>query len=227
MQDTAVGLLAGGAALGLLATMWSKIKGVAWRVIGLLVQRVEIPTEAAHEAVIAYLIANYRRSRNYDRMYGASWEYQRDGRYGLVPYESLRQPHAHLLERLVPVPLHQPGREEGRDRGKGKQRLVRQRRRRSTRRITFLRGTLDVEKILATPATRATTSPGRSRTEQSRDEEPLLHPPRPRPRRATTTSTAAAATAWRGISRATTACSRTRRTSSARPARTTARRSTT
>ena len=31
MQDTAFGLLAGGAALGLLASMWGKIKGVAWR----------------------------------------------------------------------------------------------------------------------------------------------------------------------------------------------------
>jgi len=87
MQDTAVGLLAGGAALGLLATMWGKIKGVAWRALGLFVQRVEVPTEAGHDAIIAYLIAHYRRSRNYDKMYGASWEYQRDGRYGLVPYE--------------------------------------------------------------------------------------------------------------------------------------------
>ncbi len=87
MQDTAFGLLAGGAALGLVATMWTKIKGLAWRCVGLFVQRIEIPTEAGHDAVIAYLIANFRRSRNYDRMYGASWEYQRDGRYGLVPYE--------------------------------------------------------------------------------------------------------------------------------------------
>ncbi len=87
MQDTAFGLLAGGAALGLVASMWSKIKGVLWRIMGLLVQRVEIPTEAGHEAIISYLIANYQRSRNYDKMYGASWEYQRDGRYGLIPYE--------------------------------------------------------------------------------------------------------------------------------------------
>ena len=87
VQDTAVGLLAGGAALGLLASMWGKLKGVAWRAVGLFVQRVEIPTEAGHEAMIAYLISKHKRSRNYDRMYGASWEYQRDGRYGLVPYE--------------------------------------------------------------------------------------------------------------------------------------------
>jgi hypothetical protein len=87
MQDTVLGMLAGGAALGVLATMWTKIKGFAWRFVGMFVQRVEIPTEAGHDAVVAYLIANFKRSRNYDKMYGASWEYQRDGRYGLVPYE--------------------------------------------------------------------------------------------------------------------------------------------
>ena len=87
MQDTAFGLLAGGAALGLVASMWGKLKGFAWRIAGLLVQRVEIPTEQGHEALVAFLVANFKRSRNYDKMYGASWEYQRDGRYGLIPYE--------------------------------------------------------------------------------------------------------------------------------------------
>ena len=61
---------AAGAVLGVVASMWSKAKGLAWRVVSLFIQRIEIPTEAAHEAVVAYLIANYKRSRNYDRMYG-------------------------------------------------------------------------------------------------------------------------------------------------------------
>ncbi len=87
MQDTAFGLLAGGAALGLVASMWGKLKGFAWRLLGLFVQRVEIPTDSGHEALVAFLIAKFKRSRNYDKMYGASWEYQRDGRYGLIPYE--------------------------------------------------------------------------------------------------------------------------------------------
>ncbi|MFM8274136.1 MAG: AAA family ATPase, partial [Gemmata sp.] len=76
-----------GAALGLVASMWTKIKGLAWRLTGLLVQRVEVPTEQGHEALVAFLVANFERSKNYDKMYGASWEYQRDGRYGLIPYE--------------------------------------------------------------------------------------------------------------------------------------------
>src|SRR5262249_38008061 len=79
--------LAGGAALGLIAGLWDKIKTLAWRIVSMFIQQVEIPTEAAHEALIAYLIAHYQRSRVYDRMYAASYEYQRDGRYGLIPYE--------------------------------------------------------------------------------------------------------------------------------------------
>jgi hypothetical protein len=76
-----------GAVFGIVASMWSKVKGVAWRILGLFVQRVEVPTESAHEALVAFLIAKFQRSRNYDRLYGASWEFQRDGRYGLIPYE--------------------------------------------------------------------------------------------------------------------------------------------
>jgi hypothetical protein len=81
---------AGGAligALGVIAGFWSKVKGVLWRVANLFVQQVEIPTEEAHNALVAYLIANYKRSRMYDRMFGAWYAHRRDGRYGLVPYE--------------------------------------------------------------------------------------------------------------------------------------------
>jgi hypothetical protein len=80
-------LLAGGAIVGLLAAFWDKIKLVCWRLMNTFVQQVEIPSDAGHEALIGYLIAHYKRSRLYDRMYGASYEYSRDGRYGLVPYE--------------------------------------------------------------------------------------------------------------------------------------------
>ena len=114
--------------------------------LGLFVQRVEIPTEAGHDAVIAYLIANFSRSRNYDKMYGASWEYQRDGRYGLVPYEVYATARS-SSGAAGSLPLLQSGREQGRQRqgqpdssSGGGMKVF------ST--ITFIRGTLDVEKIL-------------------------------------------------------------------------------
>lgn len=81
---------AGGALIGILgmiAGFWSKVKGVLWRVANLFVQQVEIPTEEAHNALVAYLIARYKRSRMYDRMYGAWYAHRRDGKYGLIAYE--------------------------------------------------------------------------------------------------------------------------------------------
>lgn len=82
--------MAGGALigiLGMLAGFWTRVKGILWRIASLFVQQIEIPTEEAHNALVAYLIANYKRSRMYDRMYGAWYAHRRDGKYGLVPYE--------------------------------------------------------------------------------------------------------------------------------------------
>ena len=80
-------LMVGGAALGVLAACWEHVKNFSWRLVGMVIRRVEIPSEAAHQALIAYLVAHYPRYRNYDSMYGADFEHHRDGRYGLVPYE--------------------------------------------------------------------------------------------------------------------------------------------
>jgi hypothetical protein len=142
--------LAGGAAIGLIAGFWGKIKAVLWRIASLFVVRIEIPTEAAHSAVISYLVANYRRSRFYDRMYGANYEHQRDGRYGLIPYELFG--HRSVLFWRACWPFwfnnalesrprtHRPSTENGEDHERSVSKVY------ST--ITFLRGTLDVETIL-------------------------------------------------------------------------------
>jgi hypothetical protein len=143
--------LAGGAVLGLLAGLWDKIKAVAWRVVNLFIQQIEIPTEAAHEAVIAYLIAHYKRSRIYDRMYGATYEHMRDGRYGLIPYEVFG--HRTIIFWNGPVPFFFANAREKKPRhaqtssgesgssSSGDHAKVY-----ST--ITFFRGSLDVEGIL-------------------------------------------------------------------------------
>jgi hypothetical protein len=139
--------LAGGAAVGLVAGFWDKIKAAAWRLASLFVQRIEIPTEAAHTAVISYLIAHYRRSRFYDRMYGATYEHQRDGRYGLIPYELFGNRSVVFwrgwwpfvfsnAQEKKPRPAH--GSEGGEGGAPAKVYST----------ITFLRGTLDVEAVL-------------------------------------------------------------------------------
>ena len=57
-------IVAGGAALGLIASCWGKIKEIFWKFCSLFVQHVEIPSEPAHNALVAYLIKRYRRSRS-------------------------------------------------------------------------------------------------------------------------------------------------------------------
>lgn len=146
MQESVFGLLAGGAVLGLLASMWSKIKGIAWRLAGTLIQRVEIPTEPGHEALVSYLITHFKHSRNYDKMYGASWEYQRDGRYGLIPYEVFGNRMLILWNGWFPFIFtnqveSKAANGKGNNDSSGSGMKVY-----ST--ILYLRGTLDVEKIL-------------------------------------------------------------------------------
>ena len=79
--------IAGGAIFGVVAACWERIKTAIWRVASLFVQQVEITTDSFHNAVIAHLIANYRHSKLYSPLYGAGYECHRDGRHGLVPYE--------------------------------------------------------------------------------------------------------------------------------------------
>src|SRR5262249_47144 len=111
-----------------------------------LVQQVEIENQPAHDALIAYLVAHFPRSRLYERMYGAWREHHRDGRYGLVLYErfGLRSvgfwngwwpfvfPHA--VEKKAQA-------NRGKEGGGGEAAKVF-----ST--VTYLRGTLDLEGVL-------------------------------------------------------------------------------
>lgn len=140
-------LALGGAAVGVLVACWEYLKSFAWRLVGLLIRRVEIPSEAAHQALIAYLVSHYRRYRNYDSMYGADFEHYRDGRYGLVPYEQFGNRSVVFWNGWWPFLFtnaqeRKPrGNQQNQDSsGGGPIKIY------ST--ITFLRGTLDVEGLL-------------------------------------------------------------------------------
>ncbi len=134
-----------GTALGVVASMWTKIKGFGNRVIGMVIQRVEIPTQAAHDAVTAHLIGRFKRSRNYDRMYGATWEYQRDGRYGLVPYEQFGNRTLILWDGWVPFLFtnQQESKTPTKGENSGSSDKVK-----VYSSLTFVRGSVDVEGIL-------------------------------------------------------------------------------
>ncbi|MFO0968155.1 MAG: hypothetical protein U0793_21575 [Gemmataceae bacterium] len=61
-------LIAGGALVGLIAGFWGHIKAFLWRFANLFEQRVEINSDHAHNALVSFLVAHYRRSGLYDRI---------------------------------------------------------------------------------------------------------------------------------------------------------------
>jgi hypothetical protein len=140
--------LVGGAAFGVIAGCWEKIKTVAWRVANLFVQRVEINSEYAHNALVSYLVAGHKRSWYYDRIYGAWHEYQADGRYTLVPYEVFGCRNVIFWDGWRPFLFGNA--QEGRARPEGGQQTTDATgyatRVYST--VTFLRGTVNVERLL-------------------------------------------------------------------------------
>ncbi len=79
--------LAGSAVFGLIAGFWGRIKTVAWKIVNLFVQQVELLDENTATAVVGHLIRNYRRSQLYDKTYSAAYEHTTDGKYGMIPYE--------------------------------------------------------------------------------------------------------------------------------------------
>ncbi len=142
--------LAGGAAVGLIAGFWEKIKAILWRLANLFVQRVEVNSDHAHNALISYLVAHHRRSWYYDRIYGAWHECQRDGRYTLVPYEVFGSRNVVFWAGRFPFLFSNAGENRARSAAAGAQQAAESNgyatRVYST--LTFLRGTVDVERLL-------------------------------------------------------------------------------
>ena len=73
--------------IGVIVGFWDKIKAILWKIVSIAIQRVDIKTEEAHDAVIAYLVKHHKKLSTYDKSYGATNETYRNGKYGLVPFE--------------------------------------------------------------------------------------------------------------------------------------------
>lgn len=84
----AMNLLAGGAVLGVVASSWAKIKAVAWRFTNLLIQDVDITDATTSDAVVDYLLRNFKKVGNHDREFDCARIYLRPHkRYGIFGYE--------------------------------------------------------------------------------------------------------------------------------------------
>ena len=137
-------ILIGSTALGLLAGFWQPIKTFLAKIVSLLIQQVEVPTEQGHDALVAYLISKHKRSGVYDRVFGAWWDYRRDGRYALIPYETFGQRSMIFWNGWTPFIFHNQrerkpaGNEQNRNADATKIYSV----------LTFIRGTLDLDSLL-------------------------------------------------------------------------------
>lgn len=147
-------VLAGGALIGILAGFWDKIKAILWRVVNLVIQQVEIPSEPAHNAVVAYLVERYQRSRFYDRMFGAYFEHHRDGRLGLVPYEQFGNRSVVFWDGWRPFMFNNAQEAKARSRRGNNSSSDSESTAKIHSTITYLRGMINVESILAAACAR-------------------------------------------------------------------------
>src|SRR5262249_52533268 len=120
-------------------------KTFLWKIVSLLIQQVEVPTEQGHDALIAYLIATCKRSGVYDRMFGAWWDYRRDGRYALIPYESFGQRSMIFWKGWVPFIFHN---QRERKAGGGNEQNKSSDATKIFSVLTFIRGTLDLDRMM-------------------------------------------------------------------------------
>lgn len=140
-----LGLAGIGALIAMIAGFWDKFKAIMWRICSILIQRVEIPSESAHDALIAHLISKYKRWKAYDRMFGASYEHYRDGRYGLVAYEQYGNRSMIFFKGWTPFLFNnavESKAKTGKENNNSDATKVY-----ST--ITFIRGTINVDEILS------------------------------------------------------------------------------
>jgi hypothetical protein len=140
-----------GVLLGLVTSFWAKIKFLIWRGISHFIVQIEIRDEITSNAVLAYLLKNYYRTKVYDRTYGASYEYTRaDGKYGIVPYEYLGSKTLIFWKNRLPIlfcvaaPTSQP--QQNTQQNSWWQQPQQQNNQVKT--LTFVRGTFDYENII-------------------------------------------------------------------------------
>ncbi len=140
---------------GILVGMWSKIKSFAYQIKSRVIRKVEIVTNGQNTALISYLIKNYKKSSNYDKVYGAAREDIRSlGRQNLVAYELFGSRTTIFWNGWLPF-VYSDSLEAAKE-GKGKDdgyyeddgTKTKDGKRVVFASISYIRGTLDIDKLL-------------------------------------------------------------------------------
>lgn len=85
-------LMVGGAALGTVfscfTSVWSKVKGIAWKISRYAIRTATLEGDSTPDAVVGYLVSKYSHSKAYDPIYAVGNEYiKSERRSGLVAFE--------------------------------------------------------------------------------------------------------------------------------------------
>jgi hypothetical protein len=138
-----------GTVLGMVLRGWSSMKGFLNSMFRLVVTQVHLQDEATSQAVLAHLIKTYRRSTLCEKTFGGRHESFRDGRFGHVPFEFFGGHRVLFWVGRMPLWFNVTAEksEEGSViywGGKPKANMKAS--------LSFFRGTVDVEKIVAAAA---------------------------------------------------------------------------
>lgn len=141
-----------GAAFGAIAGCWRYIKDIGWKICSLLIQRVEIGSDYhAHHLssrVVSYLVKHYRRSAVYDRFYKATAEHIRpENRSGTVAYEMFGCRSLIFWKNCFPFMLQIGNGNETKSSDSSGDKTN------EKTNIIFIRGTLDIDQIIANAIT--------------------------------------------------------------------------
>lgn len=144
-------LLLGGAAFGFITSTWNYIKTFAWKICNLFVQQIDILDENAANAVTGYLVAHYSKSRLYDKAYSGATEYVRaKDRTGLVAYEIFGKRSMIFWNKIFPFIFVGPEKKQSNGTGGGSSYSSGSNDKpASYATITFIRGTLNIDNIIA------------------------------------------------------------------------------
>ncbi len=134
-------LMAGGAALGVVAGSWERIKAVTWRFFNLFVQDINITDDEIRDALINYLVGHFARVGMYDKQYDSMYDYiNTERRYGYIAYEKFGT--QSLLFRRGWRPLYFQAHPAQKATGEGRPTP-------SRRSLLFFRGTFDADALVA------------------------------------------------------------------------------
>ena len=134
-------LMAGGAAFGVVAGCWERIKGCIWRFFNLFVQDIGVDDRTTKIALVNYLVDRFDRVGLYDKDYDCVHDYiNTERRYGFIAYEKFGDRSVLFRRGWRPLLFLAQPRQKGDNETQSAP---------ARRSLLFFRGTFDADRLVA------------------------------------------------------------------------------